>query len=141
MNLKIDREQWSRSSKQSYVYQQAAAHYGDIRYTCAKCQEDAVFTAEEQKTAFEQKKQYVWRRRVLCPRCNGELFKLRKHDRQCQARWAQKRGNLKSDRVFLEEWAAVLTKIPSYLPRLRSNMLVRLKSLLAQCAGESGTAA
>ena len=131
MNTKIDREQWSRSSKQSYAYHRATGNYSDIRYTCAKCQADAVFTAEEQKAAFEQKKQYVWRRRVLCPRCNGELFKLKVKDRQCQARWSQERGALMTDRAFIEEWVAVLESIPRYSPRSRSNMVYRLKSLLA----------
>ena len=74
MNTKIDRERWSEESKRSYAYHYQATSYEDIHYECSKCRAPSVFTAQEQKVSFEEKKNYIWQHRTLCPKCNAELF-------------------------------------------------------------------
>jgi Probable zinc-ribbon domain len=130
MNTKIDRERWSEASKRSYAYHYQVTHYEDIHYTCSKCGSASVFAAKEQKESFEEKKNYVWQRRTLCPSCNAELFRLRQRERSLQARWSAERGGLASDLVFLREWLAVLQTIPRYSPRYRNSMSQRLVILL-----------
>lgn len=130
-----DREQWSRSSKQSYLYQLSAhRRYVDIAYVCAKCDTPAVFTALEQQRAFEVKKAHVWQRRVLCGRCNGERWRLQQQDKAAQARWAAERAQLGSDVVFLREWLAVLEALPAYHAG-RSGMVAPLRRLLDKLRG------
>jgi len=130
-DTKIDREQWSQSSKQSFEYEVCSeGSYGDIRYNCAKCGAPAVFTAEEQKHSFEVKKSDIRQQRVHCPACNAELFRLRTRERACQARWSAERKTLVRDEAFLLEWLQIIVAIPQYAPRYRNSMGDRLARLL-----------
>lgn len=70
--VRVDKEQWSRSSKQSLSYDFPKKTYKDTPYKCSLCFADAVFTAEEQKHAFEVRKAYIWQARVLCASCWAE---------------------------------------------------------------------
>jgi len=130
-DTRIDREQWSQSSKQSYEYELCSeGSYGDLHYNCAKCGAAAVFTAEEQKHSFEVKKNDIRQQRIHCPACNAELFRLRTRERACQARWSADRKTLARDEAFLREWLGILVAIPRYAPRYRNSMGDRLARLL-----------
>lgn len=130
MSCPIDREQWSESSKRSYAFHYKSTTYEDIAYKCIKCGTGAVFTADEQKFTYEVKKQYIWRRRVLCPQCNGELYKLREAEKEFQKLWSKERESLKANREFLAKWLAILEAIPTYRQRTRSAMKSKLEKLL-----------
>ena len=131
MRVEVDKEQWSESSKQSYAYQSGKHCYDDITYTCRKCGQEAVFLGEEQKVAFEIKKQYIWKRRVLCPDCNGKLFALRIVQREFEARWAAERNELSRDLKFLRAWQEVLAAFPEYGSRVGGNMVKRIEHVVA----------
>jgi hypothetical protein len=132
MSTKIDRERWSEESKRSYAYHYQATSYEDIHYECSKCGTPSVFTAQEQKISFEEKKNYIWQRRTLCPQCNAELFRLRERERACQARWVQGREVLARDGEFMRDWLEVLQAIPRYSPRYRNSMSQRLETRLGR---------
>ena len=52
-NVVVNAGRWSRSSKQSFSYASPPERYEDIHYSCWRCKTPSVFTAEEQKEAFE----------------------------------------------------------------------------------------
>ncbi|WP_431259391.1 hypothetical protein ACQ86G_03770 [Roseateles chitinivorans] len=133
-DTKIDRERWSASSRQSYIYQCAGESYADIHYECGKCQSAAVFSAEEQKRAFELKKNYIWQRRRLCPACNAMLWRLRTRERACQSRWCSERKVLARDEGFMREWLGILEAIPPFAPQFRNGMPETLTRLLQRLA-------
>jgi len=135
MRAEVDKEQWSESSKQSYAYQSGKHCYEDIHYTCRKCGLESVFPGEEQKVAFEVKKQYIWKRRVLCPDCNGKLFALRVVQREFEARWAAQRNELRRDLNFLRAWQEVLAAFPGYGSRVGGDMGKRIARLVAELEG------
>lgn len=132
MRVRIDREQWSKSSQQSQAYDCKQDHYADISYICSKCRAAAVFSAWAQKAAFEQRKKYVHQRRRLCAGCNAEWFRLRQQEKACQMRWAKERDVLSRDFEFLSQWLEILRSIPGYAPRYRNSMARKLLLLLEQ---------
>ncbi len=134
MNVLIDKEKWSESSKRSFAYSGSLkTHYEDISYRCTKCSQVAMFTAAEQKNAYEVLRQFIWRQRTLCPKCYSNLELLRKKDRQFEKEWAENKARLKSDRQFLWAWLEVLEDIPTYGKRPHSSMIVMLQKLSYQC--------
>ena len=138
MSTKIDRERWSEESKRSYAFHYQATSYEDIHYQCSKCRAASVFTAHEQKISFEEKKNYIWQHRTLCPKCNGELFRLRQRERACQTRWGVERKVLARNAEFMRDWLAVLQAIPQYSPRYRNSMSQRLETLLRRTVQPQG---
>lgn len=131
MSTKIEREKWSESSKRSYAYHYGRAAYEDISYVCRKCLLKAVFSGEEQKESYEVKKHYIWQRRTLCGKCNGELYKLKIKNLALQERWAKEKKSLQGDSAFIGEWLAVLEQFPAYGSRIGGAMKERLKKLLS----------
>jgi Probable zinc-ribbon domain len=137
-NHKIDRSQWSESSKRSFVYHCAGTVYEDINYTCRRCEAKAVFTAEQQKVSFEVKKNYVWQRRTLCAPCDAALFRLKRQHQDMQRRWNAGRKTLALDAAFLAEWLAVIKTFAQYRSRIGAAMGKRLGTLLARLAIPAG---
>lgn len=134
MRVLINREIWSESSKRSFAYSGSVmTHYENYPYRCRKCSQPSVFTAEEQKVAYEVLQQYIWRKRTLCPACYLNLELLREKDRQFQQEWATNKVKLKSDYRFLCAWLAILEDVPSYGKRAHSSMIDMLKRLAHAC--------
>ena len=133
MNIPIDREKWSESSKRSYAFHYLKTHYEDIQYRCRKCNELAIFTAGEQKIAFEVKKNYIWQQHVLCTKCNDEFYKLKIREKEFQHSWSKYRSTLKNDQQFLSDWLNILNTLPAYGKRPRSSMIKLLNKLLDIC--------
>lgn len=134
MKVKIDREKWSESSKRSFSYYGGVdEYYQDISYRCLKCSKLAVFTAEEQKVAFEDNKQYIWQRRRLCEHCFKELETLQEKDLQMQHKWSNDKSTLSKDNKFLCDWLAILEVIPTYGKRPNSAMINMLRRLAHEC--------
>jgi hypothetical protein len=130
MGIPQDREQWSESSKRSYIYYYADTTYEDIKYCCSKCGTEAIFPADKQKYAYEVKKQYIWKRRTLCGMCNNELYHLKMMEKGFQERWSKDKTILKNDQKFLMEWLAALKAIPMYKQRECNSIKNMLEKLL-----------
>jgi hypothetical protein len=131
MSRNIEREKWSESSKRSYAYHYDRTTYTDISYVCCRCSIDAVFTGEQQKKAYEVKKNYIWQRRKLCSPCNAELYKLKTKNLALQERWTKEKTSLQRDPAFIAEWLAVIDQFPAFGSRIGSSMGKRLKKLQA----------
>ena len=77
-----------------------------------------VFTAAQQKVAYEGLKLHVLLERPLCPECWTGHRALAKELRAIQCEWRQHSSQLKLDRVFLLRWQAVLNGL-SKLVKMR----------------------
>ncbi len=65
-----DQSLWSEASKRSRSYDQnGEAHYYDEYYWCEQCEAPCVFTAADQKQAYEVEKRYLHQTRKLCRKC------------------------------------------------------------------------
>lgn len=134
MSSNIEREKWSESSKRSYAYHYGRVAYEDISYVCRRCSIGAVFTGEEQKEAYEVKKNYIWQRRTLCSPCNAELYRLKVRNMALHERWAKEKARLQRDSAFIAEWLAVIVtlhKFPAFGSRIGGSMGERLRKLLS----------
>lgn len=134
MSIEIDKTQWSESSRRSEIYNSTATEYEGIGYVCIKCSAPTVFTAREQKVAYEVKKDYIWKRRTLCRQCFVALEVLRKRARSFQKSWNEGREVLVNDRVFVEHWLNALEEIRTYGKRSDDSAIVRLRRLLHEMA-------
>lgn len=106
---------WSAKSKQSSIYSHFPPEsYRDIHYDCWRCKQPAVFTAEEQKHAFEVRKAYIWQRRSLCGACFRERVAVEREIAECRRRWAAERDALRRDTDFLRRWLALFEALPGY---------------------------
>ncbi|ALV07510.1 zinc-ribbon domain containing protein [Roseateles depolymerans] len=132
VNNQIDREQWSESSKRSYVYHYQRQHYEDIPYVCRRCRKACVFTGADQKIAFEIKKQYISQRRTLCGDCHAAFVALRDLHRAMELKWAAQKVALSRDLAFMEAWRNVLVLFPEFGSRIGGNMTKRLAVLIGE---------
>ncbi len=115
MSIEIDRSKWSPSSQRSGGhYDECAIYYENLAYRCRKCEMSCVFTAEQQKEAYEERKEYVWRIPSLCPSCETQRNLLRAEVKECQEAWNCKREVLSKNRNFLEQWRLILREIETY---------------------------
>lgn len=130
VEVEVDKRQWSEPSKRSYTYVERASHYADVAYRCLKCSAHAVFTAAEQKHAFEVKKRYIWQRRVLCANCYAELHRLTLRERSLRQRWSEMNAVLKSDAAFLADWLDLLVAKSRYGKRVNTAMANKLRKML-----------
>jgi len=71
--LSADAEQWSEESKRSrdYNYTKGVERlsYRSEHYWCNSCGRPVVFTAAQQKYAYEVEKRYIYQTRKLCEPC------------------------------------------------------------------------
>src|SRR5882724_11634650 len=80
----VNPNHWSEESKRSMIFLSPPARYEDIHYQCMRCARPAVFTAVEQKLAFEGRKAYIWQGRTLCSQCWSERQRIEHDIRVCQ---------------------------------------------------------
>lgn len=128
----IDRSEWSRSSQNSYGshYDKRATNYENIAYRCKKCFAACVFTAAEQKHAYEVEKRFIWWLPSLCEKHQAELVKLKTEERACQERWNNEKAALESNAQFLQRWLFVLKEILSYGKRGNPTIITMLTKRL-----------
>ena len=131
MILPADKEKWSESSKNSYSYISSInSYYEDIAYKCYTCKVAAVFTAEEQKHAYEVEKRYIWQRRFLCHTCYSDFKKLKTRIAEFEAKWLQETEASKPDAQYLSDWLASLKLLPKYGKPANEGMIKHLSKLV-----------
>jgi len=126
----VNPNHWSESSKRSGIFSIAPSHYEDIHYHCARCGLSAVFSAADQKLAFEGHKAYIWQRRTLCPECWRKRQRIELGIRECQARWRTHKPELQSDAEFLRQWLELLETHPDYGGRKNHAAITMLRRLV-----------
>ncbi|MCQ3829158.1 hypothetical protein HXX02_06850 [Microbulbifer elongatus] len=134
MIVPADKSKWSESSRNSYLYDSHIDHYADIPYNCYKCGDLSVFTALEQKEAFEVRKCYVWQRRTLCSSCYKELKKLKAAIKDYEKMWASEDESSKSSAPFVGEWLSALKQVHSFGKHPNGAMITHLEKHLGKNA-------
>lgn len=138
--VSVNSEAWSEASRRSVVYGMAPSHYEDIEYRCWHCGDDAVFSAAEQKRAFEVRGAYVWQRRVLCTPCKLDSEGLKRELQAHQLRWRSDRPVASLDRAFLERYLWLHRELPKYGSRTDTAAIRMLGRHIANVAGGYGSA-
>ncbi len=126
-DLKIDRSKWHKPWNLGH-YDENATHYEGLRSRCLKCGVSFVFSAQEQKQAFEVEHRYPRYLPTLCSACSGEWETLEKQILEYEHSWEANRRDLACDREFLDMWLALLKKGQSYRKKRfesRIRMLVK----------------
>ena len=123
-------ELWSDESKRSYIYQSSIAEYKDIHYECWRCKKASVFTAQEQQTAYEGRKAYIWQKRTLCEECYRARLAIERDLKERSARWKEEKDVLRSDKHFLQSWLASLEEQVRYGARADVGNMSMIQGLL-----------
>lgn len=125
MKVKMDKEQWSEKSKNSYNFDHNIYEdfYEDIKYKCICCSLVAVFTGEDQKTSFEIEKNYIWQRRKLCPECYHELQAIKELLTKCEELLSN------GSTEMLNAHLPLLSKLPRYGRKINKSIENKIKSL------------
>jgi hypothetical protein len=90
-----------------------------------------VFTAADQKLAFEVRKVNISPARILCGACYQERVGLEREARECRRRWATERPERLRDPEFLRRWLIVLEALPRYAGAKDEANIVTLRRLVA----------
>lgn len=110
----LNRDEYSDSSKRSVGYEYLDEYYKDIKYRCIKCEKKTIFSAQEQKEAYEVRKEYMWSKRIICPSCWKEMRVLKKKLEENEAHYIANKADVVKDKEFLGEWLEALKEYPKY---------------------------
>jgi hypothetical protein len=130
----VNPNHWSEKSKRSVTFQVPPSHYEDVHYKCGRCRRDAVFTAVDQKLAFEGRKAHIWQSRTLCSECWSERRRIEHDIRGCQVRWRTDERQLQHDGEFLRRWLRLLESHPDYGRRKNHAGIAMLRRLAGKSA-------
>jgi hypothetical protein len=133
-----DPSKWSDASRRS-VAVEWTREYRDIEYSCRRCRTRAIFSAADQKHAFEVMKAPISQQRVLCTECWRRSLVLERDIEHCEQQWAESRPQLSQDEGFLSRWLQLLTEIEAYGHRPNTAIKRMLAKLLGKLA-EKGPA-
>jgi hypothetical protein len=109
----IDRSKWHKPSYLGH-YDEKATCYEGIRTRCLKCGRSFVFSAQEQKYAFEVKRVYPGWLPTLCPACSQKWAALEQKILEFEHSWEADRETLESDQAFLANWLGLLREAQPY---------------------------
>jgi hypothetical protein len=125
MKVKMDKEQWSEKSKNSYNFDHNIYEdfYEDIKYKCIFCSLISVFTGEDQKISFEIEKNYIWQRRKLCPACYHELQAIKELLTKCEELLSS------GSTEMLNAHLSLLSKLPRYGRKINKSIENKIKLL------------
>lgn len=126
-----DPSKWSEKSQRS-VSADWTVEYKDITYNCWHCQAESIFSAQDQKYTFEEKKAPIDRRRLLCKLCWAESHRIAAKLKDFEASWAEQKQSLRGNKDFAASWLETLELQASYVPYrhdvARKNMLRKVLS-------------
>jgi len=126
----MDTRNWSAPSRRSLAAEFAGTHYQDMPLRCRRCDSEFVFTAAQQRQAFEVRKAYIWQQRTLCAECWRQRLALTAELRRLQSRWRAQRATLKRDFAALRRWRELLRQLPFYGCRQDVAQIAMLERLL-----------
>jgi hypothetical protein len=134
MKARINRNAWSEESKCSYAYLSNEAYYEDEKYKCYKCGKMAVFSAQEQKKAYEEDKRYIWQKRTLCPSCYLTYKNIKTKISYFEKQIGSKLKGRSIDSSVIIEWHSMLKELPTYGKPLDKAKLALLEKMLEKNA-------
>lgn len=123
---------WSEASQRS-VAAEWTREYRDIEYSCWRCHTRAIFSAADQKHAFEVLKAPISQQRILCTECWSRSLVLARDINHCEQSWAESKLQLRQDKEFLSKWLQLLTEMEAYA-RYRPNTAI--KRMLTKLLGK-----
>ncbi|MCV2423807.1 zinc-ribbon domain containing protein [Paucibacter sp. DJ2R-2] len=127
--VSADPSKWSEASQRS-VSAEWTSEYTDILYSCWHCKAESVFSAQDQKYTFEEKKAPIDQRRLLCQACWAESHRIAARLKEFDTRWAEQKQSLRTDKEFAAGWLETLELQERYVPYrhdvARKNMLRKL---------------
>lgn len=128
-SMPADPSKWSEASRRS-VSADWVKEYTSLRYRCWRCRASSVFTAADQKYAYEVKKADINQQRVLCEACWKRSNVIESELERCENSWATAKATLRTDRAFLKNWASLLEERDEYVAYrpdvAKKNMLAKL---------------
>lgn len=134
-----DPECWSEESKRSVGYELAEKTYRDKAYLCWRCRTPDVFTAVEQKHAFEVRKVYIDQQRVLCRTCHREWVALDLEAYECRRQWAVENASVRGNKEFLQRWLVVLESLSEYNAKRDEANIAMIRRLLEPDSAPNST--
>lgn len=126
---------WSERSKKSLISSDPPREYRDKLYTCDACATRSVFTADQQRDAFEIEKVYVLQQRGLCDVCWLLWRKLKQEIKACRDRWQSDKSQLKQCQDFQRRWLALLQDVRRFGRKSDHGNIAMLKRLLTSSDG------
>lgn len=131
LKVALNTANWSTQSRRSLAAEFAGTHYQDQPARCRRCDGEFVFTAAQQRQAFEVRKAYIWQQRTLCAACWQQRLALTGELRRLQRQWRAQRASLKRDIAALRRWRELLRQLPFYGCRQDVAQIAMLERLLA----------
>jgi hypothetical protein len=128
-SVPADPSKWSEKSQRS-VSAGWTKEYKNIPYNCWHCSAKSVFSAQDQKYTFEEKKAPIDQHRLLCRSCWDESHRIAARLKDFEAKWAEQKQSLSKDAAFAASWLETLELQERYVPYrhdiARKNMLRKL---------------
>lgn len=109
----IDRSKWHKPSYLGH-YDEKATCYEGLRTRCMKCGSSFVFSAQEQKHAFEVELRYPGWLPTLCLACSQEWEALEHEILEFEHSWEASHDALASDSESLAKWLDLLRNARPY---------------------------
>lgn len=122
---------WSADSQRLASYCLPPSYYTDIEYRCYHCSRPSVFTAEQQRQAFEVRQAYIWQRRMLCEQCFIERLAHQRAVKAFQSRWRSARAELAKEPKELQAWLSALEALPRYGAKRNTAHIAMLTRMLS----------
>lgn len=136
MSIQIDKSKWSNSSRRSSEYTglflNEDSYSESIGYRCKKCECHCVFSPEEQKVAFEDKKKIIHYVPSLCTECEKYYEALKTQISYFQTTWNRDRDSLASNRKFVSDWLQIVKEKNTYGKRVDMDRVRMLAKLLRE---------
>ena len=111
---KVDFNRYNRNSKNSYGLYLREGFYSNITYKCRACGKFDIFSAFEQKKAYENRQEYYEQMRVLCQDCWRSKRKLLKLAQQYEAEYCKDKAAKLKNLAFLLDWLNVLKEYKNF---------------------------
>jgi Probable zinc-ribbon domain len=125
-------ENWSEASKRSGTYDFPPTEYTDHKYNCTACSQPSLFTAEEQRKTYEERKAYIWQRRTLCQDCFRARLEVEAELDTVRLSWGREHEALQRDKKFLRRWVELLELHARYGARRDTGNEKMIRKLLGQ---------
>ncbi len=126
----VEKDLWSESSRRSGDYLLIGDFYEDKPFSCRVCGANAVFTAEQQKYAYEVKKAHTWEQHLLCLECFEQRNTLIAEAATYAAEWARTKAQFRQKPAAIRRWKEVLEILPRFGVRKDSARIRMLAKLL-----------
>lgn len=123
----VERSQWSESSQRTYALLE---FYEDRTWSCRGCGQSFVFTAQEQKRAYEDEGVYIYWHPTLCAACAEQAQATADAIQRHEARWQANRQEMQDDRAFLKRWLDSLETYARLSGRRNQSVIAMLQQLL-----------